>query len=119
MQQEKDSSALIPIVTTSVIQGFEIKEVKGMVWASSVRAKSFLQDLKALFRVFLGGEVKEYTSLLNDTRRDILLRLNTNAKKMGANAVVDVDMVSTQVVPGTVEILAYGTAVVVEETKKK
>ncbi len=101
----------IHIVTTPEVPGYKTKEVKGLVWASSVRAKFFLQDLKAMIRIFFGGEVREYYDLLNEARREILWKLNNNAKALDANAVVNVRLVATQIVPGTVEILAYGTAV--------
>lgn len=105
----------IQIVTAPYIEGYKIKEVKGLVWASSVRAKSIFKDIVAAFRVMAGGEVKEYWELLNEGRHEILKRLNKNTIEMGANAVVNVKLVTSQIVPGTIEILAYGTAVVIEK----
>ncbi len=115
--KKDDALGTIHIVTTSKVPGYKTEEVKGLVWASSVRAKFFLQDLKAMVRIFFGGEVKEYYDLLNEARREILWKLNHNAKELGANAVVNVRLVATQIVPGTVEILAYGTAVRVSRKK--
>ncbi len=103
------------IVSTPEIAGYRIREVKGLVWASSVRSKFVLQELKAMLRVLVGGEIKEYWSLVNETRHEVMNRLNANAKKMGANAVVGVRLATAQVIPGTVEILGYGTAAVVEK----
>lgn len=105
----------IQIVTSHFIPGYEIKEVKGLVWGSSVRAKFILKDLVAGLRVMAGGEVKEYWELLNETRHDVLKQLNVNANTLGANAIINVKMATSQVVPGTIELLAYGTAVVIEK----
>jgi len=113
--KKSGSFGTIHIVTTPKVPGYKIKEVRGFVWASSVRAKFFLQDLKAMVRIFLGGEINEYYDLLNEARREILYKLNHNAKAMDANAVISVKLLATQIVPGTVEILAYGTAVKVEK----
>ena len=105
----------IPIVSTENIPGYRLKEFKGLVWASSVRSKFFLQDISALFRMLLGGEIPEYMELTNEARQEVLDRLNENAKKLGANAVVAVELLSVPIVPGAIEILAYGTAVVAEK----
>ena len=105
----------ILIVTTPTVVGYRIREVRGLVWASSVRSKFVLNELKAMVQVLRGGEVKEYWRLVNETRHDIVNQLNHNARKMGANAVVGVNMATAQVIPGAVEILGYGTAVVIEK----
>ena len=101
----------IHIVTTPFVTGYKIKCVKGLVWASSVRAKFILKDLIAMVRIIIGGEVKEYWELLNEARADIIKKLNENAAAMGANAVINVKFTTSQIMPGTIEILAYGTAV--------
>lgn len=102
----------IPIVTASSIAGHSVIETKGLVWASTVRAKSIIKDLAATARVIAGGEVTEYLELVNEARHDIIAKLNRNAAVLGANAITDVRFATAQIVPGTVEILAYGTAVV-------
>lgn len=107
----------ILIVTSSTIPGFTIRETKGLVWASTVRAKNILEDLRALSGVVVGGEIREYVGLVNEARHEIFKRLNINAKAMGANAVVDVRLNTSTLVPGTVEIMAYGTAVVIASEK--
>lgn len=108
----------IPIVTTETIAGYEIVEVKGLVWASSVKAKSIFQDIVAMFRIMWGGDVNEYWELVNEARHEILHRLNKNASEIEANAIVKLNLVTAQIVPGTVEIMAYGTAVVIEKEKR-
>lgn len=104
----------VHIVTTSFVPGYKVTKVKGLVWASTVRAKFILKDLIAMIRMILGGEVKEYTQLLNEARHSILRQLNENAKQLGANGIINVKISTSQVVPGTIEILAYGTAVELE-----
>ncbi len=113
---EADAHKLL-VVTSSQIPGFEIVESKGLVWASTVRAKNLLEDIRAMGGVLAGGEVLEYWQLVNEARHQVFKRLNQNAKRMNANAVVDVRLNSSPVMPGTVEILAYGTAVVIQPKK--
>ena len=119
----KDSTAAEPgehkimIVTSSHIPGFTIQETKGLVWASTVRAKNLLEDLRAMGGAVAGGEISEYVNLVNEARHEIFRRLNVNAKRMNANAIVDVRLNTASIMPGTVEILAYGTAVVIAPEK--
>jgi len=105
----------IPIVSSEILVGYRIKEVKGLVWASTVRAKSIFDDVKAMLKLIVGGEIKEFWQLINEARQDIMVRLNQNAMDMGANAVVSVRIESAEVIGGAIEIYAYGTAVVVEK----
>ena len=107
----------IIIATSAAIPGYKLKEYKGLVWASTGKAKFILQDLVALGRMVVGGEITEYWDLLNESRHEIMQQLNHNAKLLGANAIVDVKISTSQVVPGTLEILAYGTAVTVSKGK--
>ncbi len=107
------------IVTSDEIPGYRIREVKGFVWGTTVRAKSIGKDLIALGRTIVGGEVVEYTNMINEARKYVLERLARNAKALGANAVISIRMGTAQIIPGTIEIFAYGTAVVVEEEKRK
>ncbi|MCX8158333.1 MAG: YbjQ family protein [Candidatus Diapherotrites archaeon] len=108
----------IPIVTTNEIDGYEILEVKGLVWASSVKAKSIFKDIIAMFRIMWGGDVDEYWELVNEARHEILEKLNKNAKEIDANGIIGLKLVTSQIVPGTVEIMAYGTAVKIEPKRK-
>lgn len=113
-----DMKTSLPIVTTDNIVGYKVTEVKGLVWSSSVKSKSILKDIMAMFRIIWGGNVDEYWELIHEARHEILLKLNENTKEMGANAVISLKLTSSQIVPGTVEVMAYGTAVVVEKEKK-
>ncbi|MFH1588287.1 MAG: YbjQ family protein [Candidatus Diapherotrites archaeon] len=99
------------VVTTPFVPNYEIKEVKGLVWASSVKAKFILEDIIATFRILLGGNIPEYWHLIDEARREVLRELTENAKKMDADAVISFKLMSSQIVPGTIEIMGYGTAV--------
>ncbi|RLG21605.1 hypothetical protein DRN74_01745 [Candidatus Micrarchaeota archaeon] len=110
----------IHVVSTAEVPGYEIIDIKGLVWGTTVRAKFLGKDLLAIFRSLVGGEIKEYTDMVNIARRQAIERMVANAKALGANAVVNVHIGSTsQVLPGTVELFAYGTAVVIRPKKKK
>ena len=99
------------IVTTNKVEGREIKNVLGLVQASSVRARAIGRDITALFKLMAGGEITEYTKLLAQTREHAMSRLILEAESKGANAVVGVRFVTSTVAQGASEILIYGTAV--------
>lgn len=108
----------VTIVTTESVPGARIKAYKGMVWASSARSKNVFGDIAATLRLLGGGEIKAYTQLANEARMDVLRRLADNARKLKANAVVGTRFGSTQLMPGTLDIFAYGTAVVIEKERR-
>jgi uncharacterized protein YbjQ (UPF0145 family) len=101
----------IPVLTSDTVPGFEITDYKGYVWGTSVQAKFIGHDILAAVKILLGGEVWQYTRMINQAKQYVIHRLVENAKALGADAVVGVRMGSAQIVPGTVEIFAYGTAV--------
>ncbi len=101
----------IIVTTTEGVEGKRIKKYMGIVWASSSRSKSILHDIAAMLKSLWGGEIRPYKSMMNEARRDVLKQLAKNAEKMGADAVVGVEVGSTQIMPSTVDIFAYGTAV--------
>ena len=102
------------VATTPYIAGHRVTEKKGQVFGLVVRSRGFSGNLIAGLRSLGGGEIKEYTSLLEDTRRQALDRLVKNATLMGANAVVSMRFDSSEMATTMTEIVAYGTAVVVE-----
>jgi uncharacterized protein YbjQ (UPF0145 family) len=102
------------VATTPYIAGHRIVETKGQVFGLVVRSRGFSGNLIAGLRSLGGGEIKEYTSLLEDTRRQALDRLVKNAALMGGNAVVSMRFDSSEMATTMTEIVAYGTAVVVE-----
>ena len=103
------------VVTTPEVPGYRIVKVLGIVCGSTVRAKHIGKDLLASLRNIVGGEVKEYTELLAQARDEALKRMMKKAEELGANAVVNVRFTSSMVAQGAAEIVAYGTAVIVEK----
>ena len=102
------------VVTTPYMAGHRIVESKGMVFGLVVRSRGIGGDLMAGLRSIAGGEIHEYTSLLEDTRRQALDRLVQNATLQGANGIISMRFDSSQLSGTMSEIVAYGTAVVVE-----
>jgi uncharacterized protein YbjQ (UPF0145 family) len=101
------------VATTPFIAGHRVAETKGQTFGLVVRSRGFSGNLIAGLRSLGGGEIKEYTSLLEDTRRQALDRLVANATLMGANAVISMRFDSSELAGTMSEIVAYGTAVVV------
>ncbi len=99
------------IVTTEIVPGREIEKALGVARGSTVRARNVGRDIVASLKGFVGGEIKEYTKLLADSRESALQRMTDDAQKMGADAVVNVRFGTSAVMQGAAEILAYGTAV--------
>ncbi len=102
------------VVTTPYLSGHRIVESKGMVFGLVVRSRGLGGNLMASLRSLGGGEIHEYTSLLEDTRRQALDRLVSNATLVGANAVLSMRFDSSELAGSMSEIVAYGTAVIVE-----
>ncbi len=104
-------------VTTDTIPGYRIVEVKGFVNGNTVRSKNFGRDLMAGLKNFVGGELKGYTQLLQESRSQAIDRMNSCASELGANAVVAIRLTTSAITPQAAEISAYGTAVVVERVE--
>ena len=102
------------IVTTENSPGQRVREVKGQVFGVVVRSRGLGGNILASLRSIVGGEIHEYTSLLEEARRHALDRLAQNAVAMGANAVVMMRYDSSEIGEIMSEIVAYGTAVVIE-----
>jgi uncharacterized protein YbjQ (UPF0145 family) len=102
------------VATTPYIAGNRVVETKGQTFGLVVRSRGFSGNLIAGLRSIGGGEIKEYTSLLEDTRRQALDRMVKNATLMGANAVISMRFDSSGLAGTMSEIVAYGTAVVIE-----
>ena len=100
--------------TTDTVEGHPTVKVLGVVSGSTVRARNIGRDITALFRNIVGGEVSEYTLLLAQSREEALQRMKDVAVGKGANAIVGMRFMTSMVAQGSAEILAYGTAVVVE-----
>src|SRR5512132_4070553 len=102
------------VATTPYIAGHRVTETKGQVFGLVVRSRGSSGHLIAGLRSRGGGEIKEYTSLREDTRRQAPDRLVQNATLMGANAVISMRFDSSEMATTMTEIVAYGTAVVIE-----
>ncbi len=105
----------ILVVTTESIPGYKVKKVLGVVSGSVVRARHIGKDILASFRNITGGEIKEYTELLAQSRDEALRRMLKKAKELGANAILGVRFGTSSVAQGAAEVFAYGTAAVVEK----
>ena len=101
------------VVTTPFLTGYRIVESKGMVFGLVVRSRGLGGNVMASLRSLGGGEIHEYTTLLEDTRRQALDRLVQNATVVGANAVLSMRFDSSELSGTMSEIVAYGSAVVV------
>ncbi len=100
--------------TTDTIPGKTIVKHVGLVRGNTIRARHIGRDILAGLRNLVGGEVSEYTKLLGESREQALDRMVEEAQKLGANAIVGVRFSTSEVMTHAAEILAYGTAVVVE-----
>ena len=99
---------------TEEIPGQQIVEFYGVVTGSTVRAKHIGRDIAAGLKNFVGGELKGYTELLQEARKEALQRMMEQARSVGANAVINVRFGTSSVAQGAAELFAYGTAVKVE-----
>jgi uncharacterized protein YbjQ (UPF0145 family) len=99
------------ITTAQEIPGHRTGKTLGIVTGSTIRAKHIGKDIVAGFRNIVGGEIKEYTEMLIEARKEALKRLEENAKAVGADAVIGMRFTTSMVSRNAAEILAYGTAV--------
>ena len=104
----------ILVSNLEVIPGRRIKSHLGMVQGSTVRAKHAGKDILASLKNLVGGELKAYTELMQEAREEATERMIQQANSIGANAVLNVRYTTTAVTMGAAEILAYGTAVILE-----
>jgi len=102
------------VATTEKVAGYRTKETLGQTFGVVVRSRGIGGNIVASLRSIIGGEIHEYTQLLEETRRQAIDRLVRNATTMGANAVVMMRFDSSEIGQAMSEIVAYGTAVIVE-----
>ncbi|MHC4299662.1 MAG: YbjQ family protein [Planctomycetota bacterium] len=100
--------------TTDTIVGKKITKQLGLAKGNTIRARHIGRDILAILRHIVGGEITDYTKMMAESREQALDRMVENAQKLGANAVVHVSFSTQMIMGGASEILAYGTAVVVE-----
>jgi uncharacterized protein YbjQ (UPF0145 family) len=102
------------VVNTEDLPGHRISKILGIVSGNTVRAKHIGRDIAASFKNIVGGELKGYTELLTESRREATERMMAQAQQLGANAIVNVRFTTSAVTQGAAELYAYGTAVVAE-----
>jgi uncharacterized protein YbjQ (UPF0145 family) len=102
------------VVTTENVAGHRVTDVKGQYFGVVVRSRGLGGNIMAGLRSIVGGEIDEYTQLLEEARRHAVNRLVRNATEMGANAVLMMRFDSAEIGQTMSEIVAYGTAAVIE-----
>ncbi|RKY86358.1 YbjQ family protein [candidate division KSB1 bacterium] len=100
--------------TSSSIAGKKIVRHLGLVKGNTIRARHIGRDVMALLRHIVGGEITDYTKMMAESREQALDRMIESAQQLGANAIIEVRFTTSMIMGGASEILAYGTAVVVE-----
>ena len=99
------------ITTTETIPNKEVTEILGIARGSTVRARNIGRDIFAGLKNIVGGEISEYTRLQAESREQAMQRMEDDARKMGADAIINVRLTTAMIMQGTAEILSYGTAV--------
>jgi uncharacterized protein YbjQ (UPF0145 family) len=102
------------VSTSDTIGGHRVVRTLGLARGNTIRARHLGKDLMAMGRNIVGGEVSEYTKLLGEAREQAVDRMVAEAEELGANAIITVRFSTSQVMSGAAELLAYGTAVVIE-----
>lgn len=103
------------IVTSESIPGRKIVETFGLVKGNTIRARHVGRDIIAWLKSLVGGEISEYTKLISESREQAMDRMVDDAMRMGANAIVGTRFTTSVLMGGAAELLAYGTAVQIEE----
>ena len=102
------------IVTTEEIPGKTVKKTLGLVRGNTIRARHVGRDISAALKNIVGGEITDYTKMMAESREQALDRMVEEAESLGANAIVAVKFTTSMIMQSASEILAYGTAVVIE-----
>ena len=103
------------VTTTETIPGKKISKTLGLVRGNTIRARHVGKDIMAGLKNIVGGEIMEYTKLMAESREQALDRMMDDAKRLGANAVVGLHFTTSMIMGAAAELLAYGTAVIVED----
>ncbi|KYG28098.1 YbjQ family protein [Alkalihalobacillus trypoxylicola] len=102
------------IVTTNEVNSYEVKKVLGLVKGSTVQTKHIGRDFAAGLKSVVGGEIRGYSEMMEEAREIAIKRMKAEAEKLGANAIIGFRLQSSMVMQSASEIIAYGTAVVIE-----
>jgi len=103
------------VVTTESVPGKKVTVSLGLVRGNTIRARHIGRDIGAALRGIVGGEIVEYTKLMGEAREQALDRMVAEASRLGANAVINCRFTTSMVMSGAAELLAYGTAVTLED----
>lgn len=114
-----EESEDVIVVSSNHIPGYEIVETIGFVYGLTVRSRGLGGQIAAFLRSLIGGEIKEYITMMEHSRQEALERLIEHARNMGANAVISTRFDSSEISNVMQEILAYGTAVKVKKKEKE
>ncbi|WP_407432892.1 heavy metal-binding domain-containing protein [Methanobrevibacter sp.] len=104
-----------PISSANDIPGFRIVETKGFIYGLTVRSRGAGGQIGAGVKSIFGGEIRQYVTMMEESRDEALTRAIEHAKELGANAIVAIRFDSNEISQSMQEILVYGTAVVVEK----
>lgn len=103
------------LATTEHVVGKRIVKVLGLVRGSTIRARHIGRDISAVIRNMAGGEIREYTKLLAESREQSIDRMIEEAERLGANAIVGLRFSTSSIMGAAAEVMCYGTAVILEE----
>ena len=99
------------LVTTETVSGYTVTETLGIVIGNTIRARHIGKDISAALRSIVGGEIKEYTGMLSESREQSIQRMKERAKELGADGILGVRFQTSMIMQSTAELLVYGTAV--------
>jgi len=102
------------MVTTDFVPGKEVKKNLGLVRGNTIRARHIGRDIAAFLRNIVGGEITDYTKMMAESREQAIDRMIEEAESKGANAIINVRFTTSMIMQSASEILAYGTAVIVD-----
>ncbi|MBL7082236.1 MAG: YbjQ family protein [Candidatus Aminicenantes bacterium] len=102
------------MVTSDFIAGKTIKKTLGLVRGNTIRARHIGRDIKAALKNIVGGEITDYTKMMAESREQALDRMVEEAEGLEANAIINVRFTTSMIMQSASEILAFGTAVIVE-----
>ena len=103
------------VVSSPNIPEKKIVKTFGLVKGNTIRARHIGKDILAVFKNIVGGEILEYTKLMAESREQAIYRMIETAEELGANAIISVDFTTSIIQGGAAELMAYGTAVLVED----
>jgi uncharacterized protein YbjQ (UPF0145 family) len=102
------------ITTSDHVEGKTIVKTIGLVRGNTIQARHIGKDIRAGLKGIVGGEITDYTEMMSSAREEAIQRMTEDAKKQGANAIVSMRLATSMIMQNASEVLAYGTAVVLE-----